>query len=242
MGVIVAASGLASFDLDESHESWSRMQRWIALRRPVDLVRTEFSREEIANAELLELMPDWHQGFPQPNQDVFGYLEATYDLSEYCRRCGVGLKQKAPFQLEAEPKWGRNSILQLNWIFDEFFVTPEVWKRVFEPHGVGCRPVVSTIGTELKTVVQLAPTQEADVVTEGLAFETCAVCKAIKYVPVTRGPFPPLAGRPEGNMIKTRQFFGSGAAASKRVLISRSLARALAASNVRGASTRPVAV
>jgi hypothetical protein len=242
MGVLVGASGLASFDLDESHESWSKMQRWIDLRKPLDVVRTQFSKDEIAKAQWLELMPDWHQGFPQPKHDEFGYLEATYDLSGYCPRCGVGLRQKAPFQMEAEPKWGRNGILQLNWIFDEFFVTPAVWARVFEPHGVGSRPVVSTKGTELKTVVQLAPTNEVDVVTHGLAFKTCGSCGVIKYLPTTRGPFPALAGQPlRVNMTKTRQYFGSGAAASKRVLISQNLARALADNNVRGASTKLVA-
>jgi hypothetical protein len=241
MGVIVGASGLASFELDESHESWPKVWRWIELRKPVDTVRTQFSREEIANAQWLELTPDWHQGFPQPDQEAFGYLEATYDLSDYCPQCGVGLRQKAPFQMRAEPKWGRNGILQLNWIFDEFFVTPEVWANVFEPHGVGCRPVVSTRGIELKTVVQLAPSHEVDVVTQGLSFDTCTKCEVIRYVPISRGPFPALAERPQGNMSKTRQFFGSGAAASKRVLISQSLARSLTANDVRGASARPLA-
>jgi rRNA maturation protein Nop10 len=232
---------LVSFELDESHESWPKVQRWITARRPVDVVRTQFSKQELASAKWLELMPDWHHGYPQPNEDVFGYREATYDVSEYCPQCGTGLKQKAPFQMKAEPKWGRNGILQLNWIFDEYFVTPAIWAKVFEPHGVGYRQVLSTKGVELKTVMQLIVAEEIDVITEGLPIERCPSCGRVKYVPITRGRFPVLASEPAGHMAKTRQYFGSGASASKRVLISQDLAHALASENVRGASVRPVA-
>jgi hypothetical protein len=238
-GIRIGTSGLATFELDESHESWSDVQRWIAFRKPLDVIRTEFSRQELASAKWLELMPDWHYGYPQPREDVFGYLEATYDRSEYCPGCGTGLRQKAPFQMKGEPKWGRKGILQLNWIFDEYFVTPDVWTEVFEPHGVGCRPVLSTGGAELKTVVQLVVEQEADIITEGLAAESCARCGQVKYIPISRGPFPALAREPAGDIAKTQQYFGSGASASKRVLISRGLA--LAVKDIRGASVRPVA-
>src|SRR6266513_987519 len=146
MGIVVGASGLVTFELDESHKSWPKVQRWVAARRAVDIVRTQFSKQELANAEWLELMPDWHHGYPQPDEDVFGYREATYDLTGYCPQCGTGLRQKAPFQMKSEPKWGRNSILQLNWIFDEYFVTPEVWAKVFDPHAVSSRPVLDTGG------------------------------------------------------------------------------------------------
>jgi len=240
MGIVVGASGLVTFELDESHKSWPKVQRWVAARRAVDIVRTQFSKQELANAEWLELMPDWHHGYPQPDEDVFGYREATYDLTGYCPQCGTGLRQKAPFQMKSEPKWGRNSILQLNWIFDEYFVTPEVWAKVFDPHAVSSRPVLDTGGTELKTVVQLTVEQEISIVTEGLPTERCARCGELKYVPVMRGCFPALAHEPAGHMAKTRQYFGSGASASKRVLISQELALALAAENIRGASVRPV--
>jgi rRNA maturation protein Nop10 len=241
MGIVIGGSGLATFELDESHESWPKVQRWIAARRPVDVVRTEFSRKEVASAKWLELMPDWHHGYPQPNEDVFGYREATYDLSKYCPQCGTGLRQKAPFQMKAEPKWGRNGILQLNWVFDEYFVTREVWSKVFEPLGISCRQVINARGAELKTVVQLIVEQETDVITEGLPSERCEQCGQVKYVPVTRGRFPALDREPAGHMAKTRQYFGSGASASKRVVISRELATAMEAESIRGASVRPVA-
>ena len=129
--------------------------------------------------------------------------------------------------------------MQLTWIYDELFVTPEVWESVFKPAGIGSRPVMNTKGGELKTVVQLAIKGEVGIVTEGLPFERCASCGRVKYLPVTRGPFPMLTGQPSRAMARTREYFGSGGQANKRVLISQALVRSLVAENVRGASFQP---
>ena len=43
---------------------------------------------EIAAAPWLGLNADQHQGFPQPRDDEFGYLDVTYDTDDYCRACG----------------------------------------------------------------------------------------------------------------------------------------------------------
>lgn len=155
LGIVVDSKGLASFDVDESQESWLKMQRWIAVRKPVDIVSTKFSKQEIGDADWLELMPDWHHGYPQPNENEFGYRAATYDLSNYCLECGTGMRQRAPFQMRAEPKWDRKEILQLNWVFDEYFVTPELWVRVFEPLGIASREVLGVTNLlESRTILQ----------------------------------------------------------------------------------------
>jgi hypothetical protein len=240
MAVVIAGSGLVTFELDESHDSWPRVRRWIATRRAVDVVRTEFSKQEIANAKWFELTPDSHHGYPQPDEDVFGYRQATYDLSEYCEQCGIGLKQNAPFQMKGEPKWGRNGILQLNWVFDEYFVTPEIWSKIFQPRGIECRLVVDPKGVALQSVVQLSITHESSVVTEGLSIKRCAKCGRVKYLPFTRGYFPALSSTPTVQMVKTREYFGDGASASRRILVASDLAHALVAERVRGASLRPV--
>lgn len=237
------ASDLVTFEIEEAHESWPAVREWIARRKALDVVSTRFSREEIESARWLEPEIEWHHGYPQPRELDFGYREATYDLTEYCERCGIGLKQKAPFQMKGEPKWGKRNILQLNWIFDEYFVTPEVWKAVFKPNGIDCRSVVDRKGAELKTVVQLIAQEEVGILTEGLFTEeeACSRCGRTKYLPVTRGPFPALTSEPSSAMVKTREYFGSGASAQQGVLISQAVARSLMANNVRGASLRPAA-
>ncbi|MGB5210703.1 MAG: hypothetical protein WBP60_09295 [Gammaproteobacteria bacterium] len=243
LGISVADSGFVSFDVDESNKSWPELEEWVARRRAVDVASTKFSKKEIADARWLELVPDWHHGYPQPDEDVFGYRQATYDLADWCDRCGVGMKQVAPFQMKGEPKWGKRSILQLNWVFDEYFVTPDAWALVFKPHGIECRPVLNTKGGELRSVVQLVAQGEVGVVTEGLATEetACSSCGRTKYLPVARGRFPALKEEPATAMVKTKESFGSGASAHKRVLVSQAVAHSLTAGKLRGASLRPVA-
>jgi hypothetical protein len=241
MGVVIGGSGLRTFELDESHDSWPKVQHWIVARQAADMARTEFSKQEIAEADWLELTPDWHHGYPQPDEGHFGYLRATYDLSGYCAKCGSGLRQKAPFQMKGEPKWGRRSIMQLNWVFDEYFVTPELWKAVFEPRGIERRPVSDKKGNTLQTVVQLVVAKEVSVATDGLEMEGRSKCTCTKYRPVKRGYFPALTSAPTAQMVKTREYFGSGFSANKAVLVSQELARALTARNARGASFMPVA-
>ncbi len=71
--------------------------------------------------------------------------------------------------------------------------------------------------------------------------EKCERCGRTKYLPVTRGPFPALRDTPVGSMVRTAEYFGSGAQADQHLLMSQGLARALTAGGVRGASLTPVA-
>jgi hypothetical protein len=229
-----------TFDIDEGHENWGQLRRLFLEWNAGDFVKTLFSPEEVANATHLELVPEWHHGYPQPDQG-FGFLDVTYDLTGYCIECGVGLKQKAPFRMKREPKWGRRGILQLNWVFDEFFVTPDVWSAIFEPQGIPCRPVMNTRGGELNTVVQIVVEEEVGILTAGLTPQRCVTCERVKYLPATRGFFPALVSQPARPIAKTRESFGSGASAHKCVLVSQALARAVAESGVRGTSINPVA-
>jgi hypothetical protein len=241
MSIVVGASGLVTFEVDEDHESWPALQSWISRRDALDFIYTNFSAKEVAASRWLALKPDWHHGYPQPDEGHFGYRKATYSVSDFCQPCGIGLKQDAPFQMKSEPRWGRRGILQLNWIFDEFFVTPEIGSAVFRPHGIGSRPVLDKKGSVLKTVVQLVVEEEVGLEVEGLASERCASCGRIKFLPVVRGPIPPLVNEPSSRMAKTREYFGSGGAADRKVLVSQEVARTMMAAKLRGAFLHPVA-
>ena len=230
------------FDIEESDPMWDAIKRLVQQWDVGDTVSTRFSACEVSAAQWLEIVPDWHHGYPQPNELDFGYRRATYDLIDRCEQCGIGMVQRAPFQMKGEPKWGRRGILQLNWVFDEYFVTPEVWAGVFKPHGIASRNVMSTKGVELKTVVQLVVEEEASVSVGDLVRETCPACDRPKYQPHTRGFFPALMTEPTHPIVKTVEWFGSGGAAGKRVLLSQGLVRAMTAIKLRGAVFRPVSV
>jgi hypothetical protein len=228
------------FDVAESDRSWPHVQKWIARRPHTDMVSPRFSEAEVASARWVELVATWHHGYPQPEAD-FGYLNQSYDLSAYCVACGIGAVQKAPFRMRGEPRWGRRGMLQLNWVFDQFFVTPLVWTTVFRPFGIARQPVLKRGGGELQTVVQLDVVEEVSIRAENLESERCSACGRGKYLPIKRGPLPELITQPSGHMAKTREYFGSGASAYHGVVMSQELGSAFRAGTIRGASVRPVA-
>ncbi len=233
-------NGLVTFEVDEDHEHWSAIAAWVNQRGSFDLVNTVFTKKEINQADWLVLMPSWHHGYPQPDEDNNGYLQTTYDRGNYCEMCGMGLKQKASFQMKGEPKWGRMGILQMNWVYDQYFVRPEVWETVFKPFGISCRPVINRKGAELKTVLQLDVSEEVDMKTEGLRGEACKLCGRIKCQSIVRGQYPPLIGSPKAAMVRSRDYFGSEGSASQVVMISKDLARVFSEAKVQGVSLKPV--
>lgn len=103
---------IVAFDLDEHHPNWlvlaPILEKWGAL----GVSHTEFSKEEISSARWLEIRCNQH-GYPEPDDD-FGYLQATFDLTDWCHQCYTGMKQDRPFQMKREPKVGRNGIWVLN--------------------------------------------------------------------------------------------------------------------------------
>lgn len=147
-------SGFAVFDIDEDSLVWPAVSEIVAAHRLSDVPHTSFDATEVAGSEHLALLPTWHHGYPQPDDD-FRYREITYNLDDFCEECGIGLTQKAPFRFKREPRWGRNGIMQLNWVFDEFFVTPELYEEAFRPLGIAAMPVFDTKERELTSVVQL---------------------------------------------------------------------------------------
>jgi len=237
---VTAGEGLATFEIDEADGRWPEIRSWIARRGAVDVVSTKFSAAEIADASWVAVLPAWHWDYPQPEDQ---YLEVTYDLTNRCRECGIGATQKAPFRMRSEPRWGRNQILQLNWVFGEFFVKPELWKDILQPLGVGCRPALDRGGDrELRTVVQLETSGNVVVEADGEARARCASCGRVKYLPHVRGPFPRVARVAGAHLVRTEQWFGSGASAYQVVLASQKLARALISRKTRGVSLQPAAL
>lgn len=229
---------LIVFRIDERHSSFGEISRMLAKWGVSSQVTTKFTDRELRAASWLLVRVKTHGRFVASNNQT--YLEASHDLTEACETCGQGRRQKAPCRMPGEPRWGRNGIIQLHFVYDECFVQPAVWRTVFKPHGIACRPVVSRRGSELETVVQLQVDEEVSIVTDDLESETCRACGRTKYHPVTRGRSPALCTEPTAAMARTAQWFGSGAFSERLPLISQALFRALQDAGVRGARYRPV--
>jgi hypothetical protein len=226
-----------SVRISESNTHWDKAIDIIREIKNTEFIETEFSGAEIDSAAALGLFGKGNRGYPQP-EDGLGYLNATFDLSEYCNICGLGLRQVRPFRLLNEFDLKR-SVLQLNWVFDEFFVSREIWARVFEPFGVGFWPVVShKTGQEFEEIVQLRTSSEVDVQIEGLVLEVCRVCGRPKAQISFRG-FAPEPSCIPGALFKSKQSFGPGALSYRRVMVNQPLRREIEIARLRGLQFYP---
>ena len=235
---------LFSFDISDADRRWPRV-KMIALEFDfLDIQSMEYGDEELASADWLELLTIWACGYPQPSR-TFNYLKITYNLDEYCDKCGIGAIQKAPFKMRREPGWRKRNITQLYWVADEFFVKPDLWESAFKPFGIECLPVVKGRKGEqtLESVVQIKLDTVAD--TPLMAGEhptvTCEVCGRTKY----EGFYPGFRPRPEVfpdvPIFRVKDYFGSGAMSARPVYIRADLYRKLLECGVRGAVFEPVA-
>ncbi len=233
--------GFRVFRIRESDQRWpiiaTKLSQWDA----GNYLETEFSESEFAGARWLELMPEWHHGYPQP-EDGFAFRNITYRLGSVCRTCGVGGIQVAPFRFTREPQWGRRHILQLNWIFDEFFVRPDVYEQVFKSEGIRSMDAVKNRnGQALQTVVQIRVEQIVNTrVPEQMEPAECSECGRSKYRPSGHGVFPPLEDEPSAHIVKSREGFGSGHSAFRAVLISSALYSKIRQAGIKGVTFRPV--
>lgn len=233
--------GFATFVVDEAHPRWAQIEAFIARYRALDMVSTKATAKELAAADWVVMEPTWHGGYPQPEDE---YMECTYDLSDYCRVCGVGGVQCAPFRMRGEPKWGNRSILQLHWVYDEFFARRDVWESVLLPLGITSRPVIHhKSGATLHTIVQCDFGTIADSSLElgEHPYDHCPLCGRRKFLPFTRGCFPRFQSPPAGPpVVKSREYFGSGASAFREIAVSHEMYMAIAKAGLRGCSFLPM--
>lgn len=239
-GVIVSPFGFQVFEIAESDARWPSIKQWIEIRGPADVVTTRFSSIEMDEASALIWGAEWLHGYPQPRQESFGYLGATYDLAVYCADCGIGKRQRAPFQIKGEQKWLRRDMFMLNWVFDEIFINPAVFKEALMPMGIGSCPVMSPRKIELESVIQVDIRDELDICTDGLEYEVCPACGRRKYFPHNRGAFPRLMSPMNCAIAHTRQWFGSGGQAFREIVVAQAVRRALIAVGARGAEYWPL--
>lgn len=216
--------------------------------------------------------PEWYQlystghfGYPQPEDT---WESAVYDTAGYCPRCGIGGVQRRPFRFRSEPKASHSQFIQLNWVFDEFFVRPEV-RPALEMAGINGasfgpalrhRTVEPLAEVEQLIVLSLLP---GGLVTEGLQTVTCKAgneesslseapqhtlryppgtpyCGRVKYhhPPTLRFRAAAFAQAPD--LVKSAEWFGSGGEAFRAVLASARVVALAKQRRWRGLKWKPV--
>jgi rRNA maturation protein Nop10 len=181
----------------------------------------EFEKNEIIISDFSIINGTNGNEYPMP--DSMGYKCLTYNTSEYCSNCGIGLIQNSPFRLKRVPNL-KKKIFGLNWVYDELFVEKEYYKNNFEPLGIGWREVLLYKGDKvIENIVQLnLQTSEDDLDLNVYEYEICPKCGRKKYMPMPLGFFP-IQHTPLKYLYKSKEYFGSGASADKKVFISKNM-------------------
>jgi hypothetical protein len=225
------------FEIPENDNRWPQAELLAADYKITEFVHTRFSRSELDEARAFCILATSHTGYPQPTEN-FGFLEATYDLSTYCRKCGTGCRQIRPFRIKSVPDL-RRRIMQLNWVFDEFFVAHDVWAAVFQPLGIDRWPVLlDKTGDEVGSVVQLRIAHQVNVSREESIASCCPTCGRSKSQLSLRGFAPEPASVP-APIFRSVQYYGSGRQAFNRVFITSSLFALIKKNNLRGVEFYP---
>lgn len=259
---------ISVLNVTEDQPEWPGVERLVARYCPgPHSVSNVFTQVELDTAEWLQLWASGHHGYPQPEED-FGYQEVTYDLSDYCPHCGIGGVQKAPFHLRAEFKASHSQILQLNWVFDEFFLREEARDGLRSAAITGIdymSPLLHKNGRQSERVAQMVVNTKLPPALDPIGFQpvTCKpqneewhttprlrpseaekvlYCGRVKYHYMHKGPYRfdnnAFAGAPD--VVKSHEWFGRGASAHRLVIVSQRFRQAIVTAKWRGVTFEPI--
>lgn len=182
-----------------------------------DYMGVHFTKKEILSSDYCKI-EYWNMcGYPMPDND-HGYLYNTYETRNLCSKCGIGKVQKDDFRVKKVPKY---PIWGLGWVFDEFFVRTELYEKIFKPLGIECRSLRKYKDDSIfESYVQLV----IPVIDEPLDLslydpQVCPKCGVTKYDPKIRG-FYPLQETPLPYIYKSKEFFGDGFSANRKIFVS----------------------
>ena len=233
-----------SIEIYEDDPLWKTFCSVVTEFELYDKLVSEFSEDDIANADFFMIIPGTVFGYPE-NSNNFGYLETTYDGVSRCECCGAGTNQVNPFKLKAVPSLKRRSNFMLNWVFDEFFVLAEKWRPITTKFNLETRPVMKG-KTELQDVEQLVVSSLISLeIPASFGAETCNRCGVVKYSAPDLHRFTPAPKDLENlsaHIFKSEQWFGAGGQAFRLVIITRDFFDALADFGISDLQYRPCGV
>jgi hypothetical protein len=222
-------------------------------------IGTYYEKGDIDKAEWFIISTGEYQ-YPQPEKD-FGYLRATFNLSQYCSLCGIGKIQNAPFRLNTQPRQHNNQFWGLHWEFEPLFVRKEA-KAIIEKEQVkgirSSQPVLHKKDIAIDDLYQL----HIDTIL-GSAFDsyntktiTCKIineegantepnlnsCGRVKFHhPMVGGYLFDLAiFNPYYDIVQSSEYFGSGASANRLQIVSKRFKKLVDKSKLKGLKFTPI--
>lgn len=238
-----------AFDIYESSTHWPFIREYLRANNGTALNETEFSREELENAEWLKIRSQWRNGYPQP-ESGFKYETITYTRDNYCTECGSGLKQIDSFRIKKEPNWGKRCFMMLNWIADELFVNESTKKLLeHEVNGISFCEVKDKKGIDIipdiyQMVIPVSTREglieDPETLHDALV---CPSCGIKRFHTNGRGMLTfkkeSLVDAPA--VVKTCEIFGWGKSSSHQILINRDVYQLLTKNKLdRGLEFKPI--
>lgn len=208
----------------EEDENYFKIKPYLEKWQMVDIRFPDFTLKELKESPLSAKNGSWQHGYPMPDMDR-GYLYNTYDTTDYCENCGVGLKQKNAFRIKNDPPKGKKRIFKLIWIDDELFVDKSIYADIIRPLGIKSREVVihkKNISSENFVQLILPTTEEQLELHNNYPRKVCDICHRVKFQAMPIG-FYPLYKNIKYPIFKSKEYFGEGANAFKRVFIVKEL-------------------
>lgn len=233
-------------DVSESSDIWPDVKAYMG--DEPHFVNTFFSDGE-------RLAADWcilrGMGPIRPTEPVGGNWSPEYYKGK-CSVCGSGWTQIAPFHLKSEPKLGQNAFGSFASAAYELFAIDEVF-RTFESEGIrGVDSWPVLVGKDRHIAAGLKQLLVKNVVGPALAEElveherfrssACSACGPTSYLFYSRGMLPLRRSslRSDVDFQMTYEWFGSGRAARREILVSRRVVEVILANKWRGADLSPV--
>jgi hypothetical protein len=247
------------FYLYEDNPNFSKVKKEVDKYGIYSQTGTSYEKADIDQAQWFIISTGEYQ-YPQPEDD-FGYLEATYNIENYCSVCGMGNVQNAPFRLKTEPKQYNNQFWGLHWEFEPIFVRQES-RNILEKEQIkGIRfsqPVLHKKDTPIEGFYQL----HVDAILDK-GFDsyntmtiTCKInneedlntdpnlqcCGRIKFHhPMIGGYcFDPSIFNPTYDIVLSHEYFGSGGSANRLQIVSKRFKQLVDKNKLKGLRFIPV--
>ena len=182
-----------------------------------EYIQFEYSKEEILASEYCVIRNYHYCGYPEHLNDI------TCEWQDNCTSCHYNAVQIDDYRVSKVAKhklWGFFA-----WVFEVLFASVDLYQEVFEPLGIGCRPLRPKGGQLIDGVVQLViPVIDEDMVFLNHNYQECPECGKRKYVGAPINPFYPLHKHPLPHIYLSKERFGDGWFSDREIYISTELA------------------
>jgi len=234
---------LLTFEMEEPDPRWPKVTELMLQKGKKSLVNTVFTEAEIRSAQLARLIPTFEQGYPQPEET---WVTNPVNYDDYCPQCGT-FQQTASFRLKREPNLRKNDFMSLYWTY-ALFCTPQVLKELEAQQMQGFEAwdaIIDKTGVPSEKITQLFIPSVANpglIRVEDLRKEMCCSCGITRYYPHIKGVMYLKQDTlvPNTDIMQTYEWFGSGHAAYREILISNKFARLILDKGWKGVALKVV--